>query len=616
MIMKKVLLTIIAVTMAIVVVAAGTKLWVHSHSGNHLSIDASDVDSISFVEPGELELSFYEKSISSNGGRFTLDVTANKSWTVSVNDPSLILGATSGSGNGQVVLTALPNEDKYNPYTAIITVTLSNGLYKQSVVTVEAKNPNRPDVPSVDGAFTIVFKVPELDCYDDLAINMFGDFQGDDPSDIYAPKAEIIDDLNYPGWYKVIIETSEETILGKLCPRNTNGVGTWNYQATNYLVIKGDAEVVTDKRENLLYLQETCKGGTVYVEVIDWAFNPCESANAAGTATFNVSFDVPNDVNINDIVLTIEGMGDDQPQWGTIAILTYDKTLNIWKATADVPANCQFKCVISYKCGEKDYQYGKNIMMPISLNVVVNVEQWDWEPWDFPGDCGSVETDVVTDVCGNEYKCVKIGSQWWMAENLRCNKYDTQSERAGVTLSTSENSTNSAYYTDIRNYPGRDGNKLTDSQRTHLGLLYNWAALVGVENGSSSTADLGDLRQGICPNGWHIPSMSEWQQLVEFIEVTDGRGLGTAASHLKAKEGWLIDGEGLDTYGFSALPAGIALGSRNFEDNLGADTEFQTITLSGSVGIYTRALNSGEDKVIGNNWAGKYYATSVRCIKN
>ena len=144
--MKKILTVSIAIAIAIVAMATGTKLWVHSHSGNHWSIDVEDLDSISFVEPGMLELSFYEKTLSNSGGGFTLNITANKPWTASVNDQRLTLGATSGDGNAQLAVTALPNVDEDNPYTAIITITLSNGVYKQAVVTVgEGKDPVVPE---------------------------------------------------------------------------------------------------------------------------------------------------------------------------------------------------------------------------------------------------------------------------------------------------------------------------------------------------------------------------------------------------------------------------------------------------------------------------------------
>ena len=138
--MRKLFITSILIAVALVAMAIEAKLWVHSHSGNHLSINIEDVDSISFVEPGMLELSFYEKTLSDNGGRFSLGITANKPWTASVNDSRLVLGATSGDGDAQLAVTAGASADEGNPYTAIITITLSNGVYKQAVITVGGKH--------------------------------------------------------------------------------------------------------------------------------------------------------------------------------------------------------------------------------------------------------------------------------------------------------------------------------------------------------------------------------------------------------------------------------------------------------------------------------------------
>lgn len=133
--MKKSLITIFAVAVTVIAMAAGTKVWMYSHSGNHLSMDIADFDSLSFVEPGLLEINPIEKKIGNEGGRFTLEITANKPWTASSNDPAVILGTTKGTGNAKIACTAMPNTEE-EPYTAIITVTLEDGTYKQALVTV------------------------------------------------------------------------------------------------------------------------------------------------------------------------------------------------------------------------------------------------------------------------------------------------------------------------------------------------------------------------------------------------------------------------------------------------------------------------------------------------
>ena len=133
--MKKYVITFFAVVVTIIAMAAGTKVWMYSHSGNHKYLDLADFDSLSFVEPGFLEVSPVEKKIGKEGGRFTLDITANKPWTASSNDPAVILGTTQGTGNAKISCTAMPNAEEES-YIAIITVTLEDNTYKQVLVAV------------------------------------------------------------------------------------------------------------------------------------------------------------------------------------------------------------------------------------------------------------------------------------------------------------------------------------------------------------------------------------------------------------------------------------------------------------------------------------------------
>ncbi len=105
---------------------------------------------------------------------------------------------------------------------------------------------------------------------------------------------------------------------------------------------------------------------------------------------------------------------------------------------------------------------------------------------------------------GKKYKTVKIGSQIWMAENL--------------------------------NYRTRDSYCYEDkiSNCDKYGRLYTWDAAI--------TA---------CPSGWHLPTHAEWETLVTAVGGESGAG-----TKLKSTSGWLKDGNGSDSFGFSALPAG------------------------------------------------------------
>jgi len=58
--------------------------------------------------------------------------------------------------------------------------------------------------------------------------------------------------------------------------------------------------------------------------------------------------------------------------------------------------------------------------------------------------------------------------------------------------------------------------------------------------------------RGVCPKGWHLPSKSEWDTLIDTV----GGWYTAAGSMLKSTSGWSDNGNGTDAYGFAALPAG------------------------------------------------------------
>ncbi|MCQ2360615.1 MAG: hypothetical protein MJ009_03930 [Paludibacteraceae bacterium] len=157
---------------------------------------------------------------------------------------------------------------------------------------------------------------------------------------------------------------------------------------------------------------------------------------------------------------------------------------------------------------------------------------------------------TVTDCQGYVYPVVKIGKQYWISENMQCTKYDTQSEKAGIVLQASKG------YIDGRHSAGY--NELSNSKRARLGLLYNWSAAMGYSENETKQQNgkyIGK-RQGICPNGWHIPSRSEYVELVNSCG-----GEEVAGQHLTSSIGWYEDvGSGDNKCGFSALPSGYSNG--------------------------------------------------------
>jgi uncharacterized protein (TIGR02145 family) len=128
--------------------------------------------------------------------------------------------------------------------------------------------------------------------------------------------------------------------------------------------------------------------------------------------------------------------------------------------------------------------------------------------------------DTFTDARdGQKYKVVCIGRQTWMAENLNYNAPGTCYEES------SENC-------------------------TAFGKLYDWKTMMKGE--APSSANPSKVR-GICPKGWHIPSMSEWVDLILFADSKAAGGHGGYA--LRSKSLWSKAG-GTDTLGFDGRPGG------------------------------------------------------------
>lgn len=156
----------------------------------------------------------------------------------------------------------------------------------------------------------------------------------------------------------------------------------------------------------------------------------------------------------------------------------------------------------------------------------------------------------VTDACGITYPVVKIGKQYWMAENMRCNKYspnsDAEESIRSVDIETSESAVFTHYYAPV-----------TSGKDAIYGYYYNWAAAVGVKDGKNPTSSYSSVnRQGICPDGFHIPGSAEYQTLNDVAAGEDKQ----PGTHLKSEDGWNEYGDGDNSTGFNAFPAGHANG--------------------------------------------------------
>jgi len=139
---------------------------------------------------------------------------------------------------------------------------------------------------------------------------------------------------------------------------------------------------------------------------------------------------------------------------------------------------------------------------------------------------------TVVDIDGNVYKTVKIGTQVWMAENLKVTRYRNGNPIPNVLDDKAWRVLSTGAYSNYNN----DENLV----KTY-GRLYNWHAV-------------SDSR-GIAPKGWHIPSDEEWTTLTNTLG-----GDAVAGGEMKeaGTEHWLAPNKGANNKsGFNGLPGGM-----------------------------------------------------------
>ncbi|MDD3731704.1 MAG: fibrobacter succinogenes major paralogous domain-containing protein, partial [candidate division Zixibacteria bacterium] len=208
---------------------------------------------------------------------------------------------------------------------------------------------------------------------------------------------------------------------------------------------------------------------------------------------------------------------------------------------------------------------------------------------------------TVTDIDGNVYQTITIGTQVWMAENLKVTHYREGDAIPHVTDGTTWAGLTTGAYCEYNN----DVNNVAV-----YGRLYNWYAVIDSRN--------------IAPEGWHVPSDEEWKQLEMYLgmsqadaDITDWRGTDEGG---KLKETgtihWYSPNTGANNEsGLSALPAGSRLSNGSYT-NLRVGTYFQTSTEE-SISHYgwTRQLIFSSSQ-ISRSCLNKRYGFSVRCVKD
>jgi len=146
---------------------------------------------------------------------------------------------------------------------------------------------------------------------------------------------------------------------------------------------------------------------------------------------------------------------------------------------------------------------------------------------------------------------------------------------------------------------------------TKYGRLYDWTTAMNLSecNSKSCSSQIGTKHQGVCPSGWHIPSNADWNVLITAVGDAS-----TASKYLKATNGWAVNGNGEDKYGFSALPNGFCY-SNGQCSAVGTNGNWWSATESNaSKAYYKNMVYSNEG--MSNGYNNKDYLFSVRCLQD
>jgi uncharacterized protein (TIGR02145 family) len=197
--------------------------------------------------------------------------------------------------------------------------------------------------------------------------------------------------------------------------------------------------------------------------------------------------------------------------------------------------------------------------------------------------------DGMVDADGNGYNIVTIGSQTWTVENLKTTKFNDGTPIPLVTESAAWSNSTSPGYCWYDN--DEEANKNT------YGAIYNWYTV--------NTLD-------ICPDGWHVPSDTEWAVLIDFLG-------GVSIAGGKLKESGNLHWENPNTgatneFNFSALPAGYRSINGIFS-NIKKNGYWWSSSEAGTLGGWARSVSYQNPFVIRGD-DNRPTGFSVRCVKD
>ncbi|MDR2578762.1 MAG: InlB B-repeat-containing protein [Chitinispirillales bacterium] len=392
--------------------------------------------------------------------------------------------------------------------------------------------------------------------------------------------AAAVDGYRFVGWSGALTSTTPNVVI----TMNQNQMLTANFEILTYLltVDSGNGGTVSPLGTSTHYagaqvtVTATPNSGYAFTQWTGAAL-PTGINSTDASVTFNMSGNVSMTANFHEIstfTVTAGSGGSTDPS----GIMTHNRQ-DVVRISATPDQGCTF-------AGWRgDLSSLSSTANPVSITI-----QGNWmisAVFSCSGDEGdhfnpNINYDFFTDSRdGKTYRTVKIGDQTWMAQNL-----NWAGDDGNLGVCYRDNPNNCAFY----------------------GRLYEWPTVM---NGESSSSLTPSGVQGICPDGWHVPSEREWAILTSFV----GNNSGTK---LRSAIGWVDDGHefipGTDDFGFSAIAGGFGFlggfGYVGYDGSWWSATETNTETIARLRTINLTSTN------LNNSFYDKRGVFSLRCVRD
>ena len=202
----------------------------------------------------------------------------------------------------------------------------------------------------------------------------------------------------------------------------------------------------------------------------------------------------------------------------------------------------------------------------------------------------------VTDQDGNTYATIEIGTQEWMAENLRTTTYANGDPIPNVTGQSQWSYLTTGAWAHYNN----------DSQyEIPYGKLYNWYTVADPRN--------------ICPTGWHVPTDAEWTVLTDYLgglEVAGGKMKTTGTREDLTGLWYSPNDEATNSSGFSGAPGGFRYNDGVYLFTIGYDGVWWSSSDVNTDFAWYRGLNYFDSFVTRSSYGVKGDGMSVRCVRD